>query len=167
MTLVDHAVVDPGEMRRVLGHFASGVTIVTGFDDGAPVGFACQSFTSVSLDPPLVLFCPAHTSSTWPRIQASGSFSVNVLAADQTELCKAFATSGGDKFAGTAWTSTTWGPSIDGVLATVHCDIEQVHAAGDHDVVIGRVRELVTHREDGPLLFWKGQFGLPVPGEEA
>ncbi len=160
MTLVDHAVVDPGEMRRVLGHFASGVTIVTGFDGEEPVGFACQSFTSVSLDPPLVLFCPAHTSSTWPRIQASGSFSVNVLAADQIELCKAFATSGGDKFANVEWTTTQWGPSLDGVLATVSCDIEQVHVAGDHDVVIGRVRELVTHREDGPLLFWKGQFGI-------
>ncbi|MCU1599778.1 MAG: flavin reductase [Frankiales bacterium] len=155
----DHAVVDPGEMRRVLGHFASGVTIVTGFDAGEPVGFACQSFTSVSLDPPLVLFCPAHTSSTWPRIQPSDSFAVNVLAADQIELCKRFATSGGDKFDGTDWTPTQWGPSLDGVLATVSCDIEQVHAAGDHDVVIGRVRELVTHRDSGPLLFWKGQFG--------
>ena len=160
MTAVDHAVVDPTEMRRVLGHFASGVTIVTGFDAETPVGFACQSFTSVSLDPPLVLFCPAHTSSTWPRIQRSGSFSVNVLAADQLELCKAFATSGGDKFDGVDWTSTRWGPSLDGVLATVSCDIEQVHAAGDHDVVIGRVRELVTHREDGPLLFWRGEFGI-------
>jgi flavin reductase (DIM6/NTAB) family NADH-FMN oxidoreductase RutF len=160
MTVVEHTVVDPGEMRRVLGHFASGVTIVTGLDAGEPVGFACQSFTSVSLDPPLVLFCPAHTSSTWPKIQASGSFSVNVLAADQLALCKTFATSGGDKFAEVAWTPTQWGPSIDGVLATVSCDIEQVHAAGDHDVVIGRVRELVTHREDGPLLFWRGEFGV-------
>ena len=158
--MTDHAVVEAGEMRRVLGHFATGVTIVAGFDDGAPVGFACQSFTSVSLDPPLVLFCPAHTSTTWPKIQASGSFSVNVLAADQIELCKTFATSGNDKFAGLRWHPTAWGPSIDGVLATVHCDIEQVHAAGDHDVVIGHVRELVTHRESGPLLFFKGQFGL-------
>jgi flavin reductase (DIM6/NTAB) family NADH-FMN oxidoreductase RutF len=155
----EHAVVDPAEMRRVLGHFASGVTIVAGLDSEEPVGFACQSFTSVSLEPPLVLFCPAHTSSTWPRIHASGSFSVNVLAADQTDLCKTFATSGSDKFEGIAWRRTSWGPSIDGVLATVHCDIEQVHAAGDHDVVIGRVQELVTHRDSGPLLFWKGRFG--------
>ena len=160
MTLVDHAVVDPAEMRRVLGHFASGVTIVAGFDSAEPVGFACQSFTSVSLEPPLVLFCPAHTSTTWPRIKASGRFSVNVLAEDQMDLCKTFATSGGDKFAGLQWHPTVWGPSLDGVLATVHCDIEQVHAAGDHDVVIGHVRELVTHRDSGPLLFFKGQFGL-------
>jgi 3-hydroxy-9,10-secoandrosta-1,3,5(10)-triene-9,17-dione monooxygenase reductase component len=156
---VDH-IVEPNEMRRVLGHFASGVTIVTGLDAGEPVGFACQSFTSVSLEPPLVLFCPAHTSTTWPRIRQAGSFSVNVLAEDQMELCRQFATSGGDKFAGLDWHRTAWGPELDGVLATVHCDIEQVHAAGDHDVVIGRVRQLVTHREVGPLLFFRGQFGL-------
>ncbi|MCU1622751.1 MAG: hsaB2, partial [Frankiales bacterium] len=117
--------------------------------------------TSVSLDPPLILICPAHTSTTWPRIAASGSFSVNVLAEDQIELCKAFAVSGGDKFAGLDWHPTTWGPSLDGVLASIHCDLEQVHAAGDHDVVIGHVRELVTHRDSGgPLMFFKGQFGL-------
>ena len=155
----DH-VVEPSEMRRVLGHFASGVTIVTGLDEGEPVGFACQSFTSVSLEPPLVLFCPAHTSSTWPRIRKAGSFSVNVLAEDQMDLCLRFANSGIDKFDGLDWHPTTWGPELDGVLATVHCDVEQVHAAGDHDVVIGRVRQLVTHREVGPLLFFRGQFGL-------
>lgn len=159
MTTMDQ-VLSPTEMRRVLGHFASGVTIVTGSDDGQEVGFACQSFTSVSLDPPLVLFCPSHTSTTWPRIQRSGSFSVNVLAEDQQALCQAFATSGGDKFAGLSWQQTAWGPSIDGVLATVHCDIEAVHPAGDHDIVVGRVRELITHREVGPLLFFRGQFGL-------
>ena len=157
--MIDH-VVEPEEMRRVLGQFATGVTIVAGSDDGEPVGFACQSFTSVSLDPPLVLFCPAHTSSSWPRIRKGGVFSVNVLADDQLEICKAFATSGGDKFAGVAWHDTEWGPCLDNVLATVHCDIEAVHQAGDHDVVVGRVRRLVTHREAGPLLFFRGQFGI-------
>jgi 3-hydroxy-9,10-secoandrosta-1,3,5(10)-triene-9,17-dione monooxygenase reductase component len=157
--LKDH-VVESDEMRRVMGMFASGVTIVTGTDDGKPVGFACQSFTSVSLDPPLVLFCPAHSSSSWPRIQRGGVFSVNVLAEDQLELCKAFAASGGNKFEGLKWHDTAWGPSLDGVLATVHCEIEAVHPAGDHDVVIGRVKQLVTHREAAPLLFFRGQFGL-------
>jgi flavin reductase (DIM6/NTAB) family NADH-FMN oxidoreductase RutF len=147
-------------MRRVLGQFATGVTIVTGSDGGEPVGFACQSFTSVSLEPPLVLFCPAHTSRTWPRIRQGGVFSVNVLAEDQLAICTAFAASGGDKFAGVAWHDTPWGPCLSDVLATVHCDIESVHGAGDHDVVIGRVRQLVTHRESAPLLFFRGQFGL-------
>ncbi len=157
---VDH-VVAPQEMRRVLGSFATGVTVVTGNDpDGTPLGFACQSFTSVSLDPPLVLFCPAHTSASWPRIRTGGVFSVNVLAEDQLELCKVFASSGVDKFAGVAWHQTPWGPSLDNVLATVHCDVEAVHPAGDHDIVVGRVRRLVTHREAMPLVFFRGQFGL-------
>lgn len=157
--MVDH-VVEPADMRRVMGLFASGVTIVTGGPADDPVGFACQSFTSVSLEPPLVLFCPAHTSSSWPRIRAGGVFSVNVLAEDQLDICKAFATSGGDKFAGVPWHETAWGPCLNDVLATVHCDLEAVHPAGDHDVVIGRVRRVVTHREAAPLLFFRGQFGL-------
>jgi flavin reductase (DIM6/NTAB) family NADH-FMN oxidoreductase RutF len=157
--MADH-VVEPAEMRRVLGQFATGVTIVTGSDAGEPVGFACQSFTSVSLEPPLVLFCPAQTSRSWPRIRRGGVFSVNVLADDQLEVCTAFATSGGDKFEGLPWHETPWGPCIDDVLATVHCDIEAVHPAGDHDVVIGHVRRLVTHREAAPLLFFRGQFGI-------
>jgi 3-hydroxy-9,10-secoandrosta-1,3,5(10)-triene-9,17-dione monooxygenase reductase component len=152
--------VEPAELRRVMGHFATGVTIVTGTDEGNPVGFACQSFTSVSLEPPLVLFCPSNTSRSWPRIQSSGSFSVNVLAEDQLELCKVFAGSGEDKFAGLTWHETPWGPSLDNVLATVHCDISQVVPAGDHDVVLGEVRELVTHRDAAPLVFFRGQFGL-------
>ena len=156
----DHLVIDGAEMRRVMGHFASGVTVITGTHRDEPVGFVCQSFTSVSLDPPLVLFCPAHTSTTWPRIAVSGAFCVNVLAADQTDLCKRFATSGGDKFDGVDWHQTPWGPSLDGVLATVHCEVHAVHPTGDHDVVIGQVRELVTHRDHGPLLFFKGQFGV-------
>jgi len=159
VTLVEH-VVEPLEMRRVMGQFATGVTIVAGSDEGEPVGFACQSFTSVSLDPPLVLFCPAHTSSSWPRIRTSGTFTVNVLAEDQLDLCMAFAGKGGDKFADVAWHSTEWGPCLEDVLATVHCTIEAVHPAGDHDVVIGRVQRLVTHREAAPLLFFRGQFGL-------
>ena len=155
-----HAVLDPSEMRRVLGSFATGVVVVTGEVDGAPVGFACQSFASVSLDPPLVLFCPAHTSRSWPRIRDSGRFAINVLAADQREVCAQFATSGADKFAGVAWSPTAFGPAIGGTLASVLCTVEQVHEAGDHDIVVGRVQELVTHREDGPLLFFRGGYGL-------
>ena len=152
--------IDSTELRRVMGHFATGVTVVTGADDGEPVGFACQSFTSVSLEPPLVLFCPAHSSRSWPRIQSSGSFSVNVLAEDQLELCKTFASSSDSKFEGQAWHPTQWGPSLDNVLATVHCDIWKVIPAGDHDVVIGSVQDVVTHRDAQPLVFFRGQFGL-------
>lgn len=154
------AVASSLEMRRVLGAFASGVTVIAGLDDGDPVGFACQSFASVSLDPPLVLFCPARTSRSWPRIQRSGRFCVNVLAEDQQEVCLRFATPAADKFGPTDWRVTPWGPALDGVLATVMCEVEAVHPAGDHEVVIGRVRELVTLREAAPLVFFRGAFGL-------
>lgn len=161
MTAVeDHTVVDPAEMRRVLGSFATGVVVVTGDVDGGPVGFACQSFASVSLEPPLVLFCPAHTSTSWPRIATTGRFAVNVLAANQRDVSTQFATTGVDKFAGLAWTPTAWGPALAGTLASVLCTVEQVHEAGDHDIVVGRVQQLVTHREDGPLLFFRGGYGL-------
>ena len=156
----EHLVVDPAEMRRVLGSFATGVVVVTGEYDENPVGFACQSFASVSLDPPLVLFCPAHTSRSWPLIAQTGRFVVNVLAADQRELSAQFAVSGGDKFAGVEWEPTAWGPALSRTLASVRCTVEQVHAAGDHDIVVGRVKQLVTHREDGPLLFFRGAYDL-------
>jgi len=150
----------PAEMRRVLGHFCTGVTIVTGLPGDEPVGLACQSFTSVSLEPPLVLICVAHTSTSWPRIRRTGRFCVNVLADDQQHVSACFGRSGGDKFADLRWHPTPWGPSIDGVLATVMCDITETRPAGDHDVVIGHVRELVTHRVSRPLLFFRGQYGL-------
>ena len=159
---VDHddRPLDTAEMRRVLGQFASGVVIVTGDDAGTPVGFACQSFASVSLDPPLVLFCPARTSQSWPRISTSGSFAVNVLAADQQEVSARFAQRGADKFAGLAWHPSPWGPVIDDVLASVLCTIEAAHPAGDHEIVVGRVQELRTAREHGPLVFFRGAYGV-------
>lgn len=155
-----HVPVAPADLRRVLGSFATGVVVVTGQDEAGPVGFSCQSFASVSLDPPLVLFCPAHTSLSWPRIAATGRFVVNVLAADQREVCTRFATSGLDKFAGTDWTGTAWGPALEDVLAQVMCAVKDVHAAGDHDIVVGHVQQLITPREDGPLLFFRGDYGL-------
>lgn len=150
------------EMRRVLGAFASGVTVVTGDAAGRPVGFACQSFSSLSLDPPLVLFCPARSSSTWPLIRASGSFTVNVLADDQEPLCRVFATPG-DRFTGLGWATSPTGPVLPDVLASVHCDVEAVHDGGDHELVVGRVRDLVLRREAGPLVFFRGGFGLDLP----
>ena len=149
----------PGHLRRVLGSFASGVVIVTGNDDGRPVGFTCQSFASVSLDPPLVLFCPAHTSRSWPLIRASGRFAVNVLAADQRQTCLRFALSGADKFTGVDWEPTPWGPTLAGSLSTVLCSVEHVHPGGDHDVVVGRVERLATHRDEPALLFFRGGYG--------
>src|ERR1700710_2008761 len=92
--------VDRLVMRTVLGHFVSGVVVITGADDEGPIGFTCQSFASLSLDPPLVMFSPSRTSVSWPRIRASGGFCVNVLAEDHADYSNTFARSGGDKFAG-------------------------------------------------------------------
>lgn len=154
--------VDPAEFRRVLGHFASGVTIVTALGADGPTGFACQSFASLSLDPPLVAFMVARTSTTWPRIAAAGTFCVNVLGAGQGELCRSFAVSGADKFAGVEWepTPATGSPRLAGAPAWIDCTITTVHTGGDHLIVVGRVESLDATEENGdPLLFHRGRFG--------
>jgi flavin reductase (DIM6/NTAB) family NADH-FMN oxidoreductase RutF len=147
-------------MRHALGHFATGVTIVTGNGpDGAPVGFACQSFASVSLDPPLVLFCADHRGRSWPLMRDSGRFTVNVLEHGQRDLIGRFGSSAGRRFADLEWVqSQHGGPSLPGVLMRVHCTVEQVHVAGDHDVVIGRVLDLEDGGSGRPMLFYRGRF---------
>jgi 3-hydroxy-9,10-secoandrosta-1,3,5(10)-triene-9,17-dione monooxygenase reductase component len=156
---------DPAEFRRVLGHFASGVTIVTApaaDGEAGPAGFACQSFASLSLEPPLVAFMVARTSTTWPRIARAGVFCVNILGAEQGDQCRAFAVSGADKFAGVEWTpaTATGSPVLAGVPAWIDCAIHAVHTGGDHLVVIGRVEDLGAAEEPAaPLLFHRGRFG--------
>ncbi|MET8681535.1 flavin reductase family protein [Streptomyces sp. NPDC004647] len=157
--------ISPEEFRRVLGHFCSGLTIVAGMSAGEPVGFTCQSFSSLSLEPPLVTFSVARTSTSWPRIRSAGAFCVNILAADQEPLCRAFAVSGADKFAGVAWTPgpATGSPVIPGTLAWIDCAIEAVHPGGDHQIVVGRVRALKTAATGiGPLLFYRAAFHRPA-----
>jgi 3-hydroxy-9,10-secoandrosta-1,3,5(10)-triene-9,17-dione monooxygenase reductase component len=146
--------------RDVMGHFATGVTVVTALEDGIPVGFTCQSFVSLSLDPPLVGLAPSKSSTSWPRIARAGTFCVNVLADHQQALGRSFAVSGGDKFDGVAWHSADVGgaPVIDGSLAWVNCELELIHDAGDHELVIGKVLDLGMS-EGSPLLFYKSAFG--------
>lgn len=152
-------VIDQALFRRTLGHFCSGVTVVTSLDDGVPVGFACQSFAALSLDPPLVLFCPRTTSRSWQRIERTGRFCVNVLTEDQRDVSRVFGTSTPDKFAGLAWSLSPGGaPILDGVLTWADADIVNVHAAGDHQVVIGRVTGLGECRASRPLLFYRGRY---------
>ena len=151
---------DTAQFRQVLGHFPTGVTVVTAAPATGPVGLAVGSFASVSLDPPLVAFFPDRGSSSWPQIEAAGSFCVNILAEDQEVVCRRFATKGDDKFAGLGWRPTRSGaPLLDGVLAWIDCDIEVVYDAGDHEICLGRVRELAVERENGPLLFYRGGYG--------
>lgn len=150
---------DAHQFRRVLGHFATGVTVVTGSDGEEPVGFACQAFAALSLDPPLVLFCPGRSSMTWPVIERSGRFCVNVLAAHQQDLSHRFGSRGSDKFAGVSWSLSPGGaPRLDGILSWIDAEIETVHAAGDHHVVIGRVSDLGTNDGERPLLFYRGGY---------
>lgn len=153
--------VSPAEMRSALGQFASGVTVVTGMDEQGPIGFACQSFASVSLDPPLVLFCADHRGRSWPRIRATGRFTVNVLNEDQADLCARFGSRAGRKFDDLECEISKWStPSLPGVLMRLHGQVHQVHTAGDHDVVIGRVLELETVTQKPPMIFFRGRFGI-------
>jgi 3-hydroxy-9,10-secoandrosta-1,3,5(10)-triene-9,17-dione monooxygenase reductase component len=159
-------VIDPRVMRDVLGHFASGVTVVTASTPDGPIGFTCQSFSSLSLDPPLVAFAPARTSTTWPRLREAGRFCVNVLAEDQSGLSQAFARSGTDKFAGVRWTPSPYGaPRLDGVVAWIDAALEAEHDGGDHTIVVARVLDLGADPARSPLVFHRGGYGLqPVEG---
>ena len=123
----------------------------------------CQSVVSLSLEPPLVLFCPAKASTSWPRIREAGHFCINILAADQAALSAAFARSGGDKFVGVEWTpGVTGAPVLAGTLAHVECTLEAVHDGGDHDIAVGAVVDLSVRRDAKPLVFFRGAF-LELP----
>ena len=151
---------DEAKFRQVLGHFPTGVTVVTAVDDDGPIGMAIGSFASVSLEPPQVLFCAGTHSRSWARIRAAGSFCVNVLAEDQEDVCRVFASSADDKFAEIGWKHSGNGtPRIEGVLAYIDCDIATVVESGDHDIVVGAVTALDVLHEAGPLLFFRGGYG--------
>lgn len=152
--------IDAAVFRNVLGHFPTGVTAVTAVTDGRPVGMAIGSFTSVSLDPPLVAFLPGKTSGSWHGIKESGSFCVNVMAQDQMDVCGVMASKAEDKFTDVDWRpGPTGSPIIEGSIAYIDCTIEAVLDGGDHDIVVGRVVELdVMHSKD-PLVFYQGGYG--------
>ena len=156
---------DSARFRQVLGHFPTGVTVITALHDDKPVGMAVGSFTSVSLEPPLVAFLPAKSSSSWPKIRESGSFCVNILGEEQEDVCRAFASKADDKFEGLGWRKAagSGSPILAEVLAWIDCEIDAVHEAGDHDIVVGRVLELEVEREHPPLIFFRGGYGRFTP----
>ena len=155
------AAFDIGEFKSVMGSFATGIVVVTAAGATGPAGMACQSFVSLSLEPPYVSFCPALTSSSWPLIRAAGRFTVNILAEDQQELCRRFAVTGGDKFAGVDWRPGANGaPVLDGMLAWIECELETELPGGDHTVAVGRVTAAVQARTGtGPLLYFRRGYG--------
>ncbi|GAA1249003.1 flavin reductase family protein [Prauserella halophila] len=145
-------------MRNVLGSFCSGVVVITS-TDGDPVGLTCQSFASLSLDPPLVTFAPARSSRSWPRIRDVGSFCVNILASDQRFISDQFARSGSDKFSGVSWSPSPGGaPLLRGVIAWIDCTLWSEYDGGDHTIAVGSVRDLETYPHRDPLLFHRGGY---------
>ena len=151
---------DPAALRTVLGHFATGVAIITAVDGDEPVGMACNSFTSVSLEPQLVLFCAAKSSTTWPRIQAAQKWAANILSEDGEQVCRLFAEKGADRFAHIAYSSgRTGAPVLESAIAFIDCETVAEHDAGDHVIVVGRVVELGYQHEGKPLLFYRGGYG--------
>ncbi|GAB07834.1 DUF447 family protein [Gordonia amarae] len=148
------------QFRTAMGQFCTGVTVISTINgDGAPVGFACQSFAALSLDPPLVLFCPMKTSRSWKVIEETGKFVVNVLANRQQEVSATFGAPGDDKFASITWDQSPAGlPVIRHCLTWVECDVERVEDGGDHHIVIGRARTLGEVLQDKPLLFYRGGY---------
>ncbi|AUN39108.1 flavin reductase family protein [Tsukamurella tyrosinosolvens] len=151
---------DQRTFRHVMGQFCTGVTIIATSDAAEkPVGFACQSFAALSLDPPLVLFCPMKTSRTWKHIEASGKFAVSVLGQEQESVSAAFGRSVDDKFDGLRWTPSPLGnPTIDGSLTWMDCTLENVLDGGDHHIAIGRVHHLGDVDDAKPLLFYRGAY---------
>jgi 3-hydroxy-9,10-secoandrosta-1,3,5(10)-triene-9,17-dione monooxygenase reductase component len=145
--------IDPVTFRHVLGQFCTGITIITTVHDDAPIGFACQSFAALSLDPPLVLFCPTKMSRSWQAIEASGKFCVNVLHENQKDVSA--------RFGGIDWSPSALGsPVIDGTLAHIDCAVNSVHDGGDHFVVFGAVHSLseIPKKKPRPLLFYRGEY---------
>jgi 3-hydroxy-9,10-secoandrosta-1,3,5(10)-triene-9,17-dione monooxygenase reductase component len=152
--------VDSKEFRSILGHYPTGVCAITSMSDGKPLGMIVGSFTSVSLDPPLVAFLPDRKSRSWSKIEATGGFCVNVLSEQQEYVCKALASKVEDKFETISYRLSQAGlPILDKVLAWIDCDLFAVHEAGDHFIAIGQVRALDVEHIHPPLLFFRGNYG--------
>lgn len=156
---------DSSAFRKVLGCFATGITIITTISkDGKPVGLTANSFTSLSLDPPLVLFCLDRKINSFEAFHSNRHFAINVLRHDQEQLSRRFATSAIDKFQGLEFETWNTGcPILKGCLAAFECDIQQVIEAGDHVIIIGEVNK-IHHDADGgrPLLYYRGKYGQIV-----
>ncbi|MGK8523934.1 flavin reductase family protein [Nocardia asteroides] len=156
---MDGSALDVRDFKAVLGRFCTGVTVITARAQDGPAGFTCQSFSALSLEPPAVCFCPARTSTSWPRIRAVGRFCVNILADDQRDICGQLARSGADKFAGIDWEPSPNGsPRLAGIIASLDCELAGEVDGGDHTIAIARVTGLSEHREAPPLLFYRSAF---------
>lgn len=161
---------DARGFRDAMGSFASGITVVTGMADGSPAGFTCQSFVSVSLDPPLVSFCVMDSSRSWPSLRGADGLCIHMLAAPQQALSNAFAARDGDRWHGVDWRRAGNGaPMLPSALLVLECQLHAEIDAGDHRLVLCRVTAL--HRpetSEDPLLFYRGRYRhLAEPAQQA
>jgi flavin reductase (DIM6/NTAB) family NADH-FMN oxidoreductase RutF len=154
-----HVEIDPAHFRLVLGHLPTGVSVVTAYGPDGPVGMSANSVTSVSLEPPLLLVCPAKASTTWPDIRAAGEFCVNVMAGHHEEMTRRFAVRGADRFAGVSWRDGLCGPALDDAAAWIECRLRDEHDAGDHTIVVADVLALEAGEDPVPLVFFRGRYG--------
>lgn len=153
--------IEPLNFREALGHYASGITVITSHINDEPIGFTCQSFYSVSMSPPLVSFSVMSSSASYPKIRQAGRFAVNILSGEQVRISNQFARKGTDKWHGVEWQQSPLGnPIIGGSLHWLDCEIHAEHAAGDHLIVIGEVKALNLQETAAtqPLLYFKGQY---------
>jgi 3-hydroxy-9,10-secoandrosta-1,3,5(10)-triene-9,17-dione monooxygenase reductase component len=145
--------------RHVLGHLPTGVTVITAHGADEPTGMAANSVTSVSLDPPLILFCPAKSSETWPAIRSAGRFCVNIMAGHHEEATRRFALKGVDRFSGVSYSQRDTGPALDDAVAWIECSLRDEHDAGDHTIVVADVLAIEAASGGAPLVFFRGRYG--------
>lgn len=157
---------DAAQLRETLGHYPTGVAVVTAItQDGQPAGMVVGTFSSVSLDPPLVAFFPTKTSGSFAYLRTAQSFCINVLASDQEPLCRRLATGGASKFDDVQWRPGPLGsPILGGAVSWIECTFEEIREAGDHLIVLGLVRDFAVERSTLPLLFFQGGYGRFSPG---
>ncbi|MBH1937209.1 flavin reductase family protein [Streptomyces sp. AV19] len=153
--------------RDILGRFTTGVVLVTAQTPHGPVGMAVNSFTSVSLEPPLIAVCAARSSTTWPAIRSAGGFAITVLGGQHEAVCRAFSTRGADRFTGGEWSFTRGGHPVllDG-LAWLDCRISTIQPAGDHELVVAEALEGALTGLEGPLVFHAGRYTGLAPAPE-
>lgn len=167
--LGSHVELDEMSIRGAMSEFTTGVTIIATEDEGEKYGFACQSFSSLSLTPPMVLFTVMKTSRTWPHVQNTGRFSVNVLAEDQEEISAAFGRRNGEKFKMGKWTRSELGnPLLYGCSVWIDCTVVDVYEGGDHWIVTADIVSIGKREEINPLIYHRGSYArVSHPGTDA
>lgn len=151
--------IDPVDFRHVLAHLPTGVTVIAAHGAGGPIGMAANSVTSVSLEPPLILFCPAKSSSTWPDIRQARSFCVSVMAGHHEWVTRQFAAKDVDRFANVEYAHRPTGPGLCDAVAWIECAMQDEHDAGDHTIVVARVVAIEAASDVEPLVFFRGAYG--------